>query len=120
MPDPVLFDRSDQIVRVTLNRPARNNALTNEMFELLAGYLDDVEDDPSARAVVLEGSGPAFCSGFDITGDAPRTTRRDFQHHADLVTGTFWRIWTSRLPFVVAAHGRCTAGGLYLPLSATS
>lgn len=109
----LLLHREDEIAVLTLNRPERNNALTNESFELLGEHLAQLEDDRSVRAVVLTGAGPTFCSGFDISGDVPRTSRRDFERHADLVTRAFWRIWNSRLPFVVAASGRCTAGGLY-------
>lgn len=113
MPDEVLFHRDGQVATITLNRPERGNALTNPVFEAIAAHLDEIEEDASIRAVMLTGTGPTFCTGFDLSGDAPRTSRHDFQHHADLVTGTFWRIWKSRLPFVVAARGRCTAGGLY-------
>jgi enoyl-CoA hydratase/carnithine racemase len=82
----LLFHREDDIAVLTLNRPERNNALTNESFELLGQHLAQLEDDRSVRAVVLTGADPTFCSGFDISGDVPRTSRRDFEHHADLVT----------------------------------
>jgi enoyl-CoA hydratase len=111
--EELLFDQDGDIAIITLNRPERGNALTNAVFERLTEHLDRIEDDTSLRAVLLTGAGPSFCTGFDISGDQPRTSRHDFQHHADLVTGAFWRIWNSRLPFVVAARGRCTAGGLY-------
>jgi enoyl-CoA hydratase/carnithine racemase len=110
----VLFAREGSVATVTLNRPERGNALTNEMFSLIQTFIDEVEDDASVRAVVLTGAGATFCGGVDITGRSPDAGRHSFQEHADLAVSTFWRIWDSRLPFVVAARGRCMAGGLYL------
>ena len=68
MDEPVLVTRPEPgITVVTLNRPERLNALTNEMLELLLGILGEIERDPQCRAVILTGAGDkAFCAGADL------------------------------------------------------
>src|SRR5205085_5854605 len=56
------------ISRITLNRPARLNAMTVELVEGLHDALDAVAIDPDCRVVVLTGAGRGFCAGLDLTG----------------------------------------------------
>ncbi|MWA03202.1 enoyl-CoA hydratase [Actinomadura sp. LD22] len=62
----VLIDRADGVVTLTLNRPARKNAITVPLVEEMIAALEDVARTPDDRAVVLTGSGGAFCSGMDL------------------------------------------------------
>src|SRR5262245_22435338 len=62
----LLLDLADGVARLTLNRPHKRNALSLALLEALAGALDDLAADPSARVVVLAGAGPVFCSGHDL------------------------------------------------------
>ncbi|MBP8926114.1 MAG: enoyl-CoA hydratase/isomerase family protein, partial [Pseudomonadales bacterium] len=61
----VLYQRSDECAILTLNRPAALNTITNEMLSQLEQHLDRIEHDDS-RALVLTGSGRAFCAGTDL------------------------------------------------------
>ncbi|MSY76758.1 MAG: enoyl-CoA hydratase/isomerase family protein, partial [Actinobacteria bacterium] len=63
------------VVQITLNRPARLNAMTNELVQGLHDSPDDIAVDPTARVVVLTGAGRGFCAGLDLTGygKAPHT-----------------------------------------------
>ena len=54
------------VVTLTLNDPARFNALGGEMLSALQQALDDVARDDTARVVVLAGSGKAFCAGHNL------------------------------------------------------
>jgi len=63
----VLFERKGNIARVTLNRPERMNALGMVMREELKQVLTEIDADKSIRAVVITGTGKAFCAGGDIT-----------------------------------------------------
>ena len=56
------------IARVTINRPERKNAVTSEMWGSLGDIFDEVATNPSARAMVLQGAGGAFCAGADLSG----------------------------------------------------
>jgi 2-(1,2-epoxy-1,2-dihydrophenyl)acetyl-CoA isomerase len=62
----ILVTASGGVATITLNRPAALNALTIPMKERLLAALDEASRDPAVRAVVLTGSGRAFCAGQDL------------------------------------------------------
>ena len=64
--DHVLAEIQDRVATITLNRPERRNAFSNEMLEGLARALVDVERDPDVGCVVLTGAGRGFCAGGDV------------------------------------------------------
>ncbi len=63
---PVLVERRDDVLHLTLNRPERRNALDAAMRDALAEQLVLARVDSSIRRIVLEGAGPSFCSGGDL------------------------------------------------------
>ena len=66
MSDELLSREDGPIHRLTLNRPARRNALTPELASELATELDLIEEGGAARVVVLAGAGGHFCAGLDL------------------------------------------------------
>ena len=62
----ILIDRVGSTLHLTLNRPAKKNALTLDMYTVLANSLNDAAGDFSIRAVVISGAGGAFTGGNDI------------------------------------------------------
>lgn len=66
MSDPVIFERRDNIVTLTLNRPETRNALTAEVVDALVGHCDKIAFDHTVRAVIVTGAGPAFCAGGSV------------------------------------------------------
>lgn len=67
MTDDVLrVERSDGLAIVTLNRPAKMNALSLELRRALTTTFAALEADPSTRVVILTGAGRAFCAGLDL------------------------------------------------------
>jgi enoyl-CoA hydratase/carnithine racemase len=75
--DLVLSERRGGVLVLTLNRPDRLNAWTDELEVRYFEHLDAAEADPEVRAVVLTGAGRGFCAGADLdvleeaTGDEP-------------------------------------------------
>lgn len=61
----------DGVRTLTLNRPERRNALNPELWAALADALGEVARDRSVRALVLTGSGGAFCAGADVVNSDP-------------------------------------------------
>ena len=59
-------EESGGMVRLTLDRPGRRNALSLGLLEALGGALDRIAADPEVRVVILAAAGPAFCSGHDL------------------------------------------------------
>ena len=63
-------------VRLTLNRPAKLNALDGALVDALVAALDAAEADAAVRVIVLEGAGRAFSAGYDLTEEAEGSDRR--------------------------------------------
>lgn len=102
--------REGRVLRLTLNRPEKRNALRVEDCRHIVTALCDAESDSRIGAVLLDAAGPAFCAGMDLReslrGDAPERVAI----HDDLFT------IGSRLtkPIVAAVQGKALAGGLGL------
>src|SRR4051794_11159784 len=71
----VLFELSDGIATLTLNRPDKLNALNYAIVDGLMGLLDAIEHDDAVRVVILTGAGRAFSAGADIA-EFSRSVRR--------------------------------------------
>ena len=63
---PVLIEREGGLVVLTLNRPGSYNAVDGPMMQALLDALVECDEDESVRAVLLTGSGRAFCAGGDL------------------------------------------------------
>src|SRR6478672_4041593 len=64
--ESLLVERADGVVTCTLNRPAKKNALTNEMWLGLTALFDEVAENRADRVLVITGAGDGFCSGADL------------------------------------------------------
>jgi enoyl-CoA hydratase/carnithine racemase len=64
----VLYDVSDHIATLTLNRPDRMNTISGPMLAQLTDLLLKADRDPDVRAIILTGKGRAFCAGLDLRG----------------------------------------------------
>jgi enoyl-CoA hydratase/carnithine racemase len=72
--DEVLYDVSDHIATLTLNRPDRLNTISGPMLNLLAQLLLRADRDRDVRCIVLTGAGRAFCAGLDLRGATQGST----------------------------------------------
>jgi enoyl-CoA hydratase/carnithine racemase len=68
-----LYEVSDAIATITLNRPDKMNTLGGSMLTLLSEYLLAAEKDKNVRVIILTGAGRAFCAGLDVVGAQRRT-----------------------------------------------
>jgi len=107
----------EAVASVTLNRPKKLNALSDQLMTELTSALDDIAKDDKIRVVVLTGAGRAFCSGFDVTPRAvPRSTIQEWREHVRIGIGAMKRIWTLPQPVVAKVRGACVGGGFDLAL----
>jgi enoyl-CoA hydratase/carnithine racemase len=117
-PDPVLCEITDSGVAVlTFNHPERMNAWGGGMATAFYSCLDRTEADPAVRAVVVTGSGRAFCAGADM-GDLStiRSTTVDTAGDTDVDKLVGERhphfVTTLRKPIIAAINGACAGIGL--------
>lgn len=66
MTDELLYEKTDHVAWLTLNRPERMNALSRTLKEAIVAAAVDASTDPSVWAVVVRGGGKAFCVGADL------------------------------------------------------
>jgi enoyl-CoA hydratase/carnithine racemase len=69
----VTYEVADAIATITLNRPERLNTISGPMLEQLSAHLLQADKDPSVRAIILTGTGRAFCAGLDVAAAQNRT-----------------------------------------------
>lgn len=106
--------------RLTLNRPARRNALTPELARALADALDGVVEAGGAELVVLRGAGGHFCAGLDLhwlrsLGDAPTTTQ--LQHGLADFQAAVLAVVRCPVPVLAVVEGTAAGFGLDLALA---
>jgi len=115
----IVVEKIDAAARLTLNRPERANALNQAMLAEIGAALDDAEQDPQVRAIVVQGAGATFSSGFDLKEQMQRRPkglaewepilRKDFD--------TVMRFWRFPKPTIAAVRGACLAGACELALA---
>ena len=68
----LLFDVTDHIATITLNRPERLNAITGGMLASFSEALRECDRDRGVRAIIITGAGRGFCSGLDLKEQGER------------------------------------------------
>jgi enoyl-CoA hydratase len=110
--EPVLTERREGVLLITLNRPEARNAVNLALAEGLAAALDELDDSTELGAGVLTGAGKGFSAGMDlkafVAGERPWVGDRGF-------AGIVQR--ASRKPLVAAIEGFGVAGGLEVALA---
>jgi len=113
MSNEVTTEIRDQIMIITLNRPEAMNAVNQELAEMLAASLDELDNNKDVSVGVLTGNGRGFCAGMDlkefVSKGLPTADDRGFGGITERA---------SKKPLVCAVEGFALAGGLELALSA--
>lgn len=114
----IRLERSGAVATLTLDRPQRLNAINKQMLLELQHALDTVEGDPELRALVVNGAGGNFSSGFDLSEqmEARPTGVEIWREILERDFGTITRFWHFSKPTVAAVSGYCLAGGCELAL----
>ena len=110
----VVVEREESIAVVLLDRPEQLNALSNELMEELVDRLRELDDDPTARCIVLGGSERAFAAGADI---AELATASPVDLYYQRRIDRWDAIRSLRTPLVAAVSGYCLGGGCELAMA---
>ena len=119
--DQVLYEVSDKIATITLNRPEKLNAMSQSLLDDLEGAFDRAKDDSSAKVVLLKGAGRSFCAGYDLAPDDWILTQygADFDGPVNAVQDRedvtkileYWlRLWKFPKPIIAEVQGVCLSG----------
>ena len=109
----ILYHYEDGVAWVTMNRPEKRNALSQRHMEELIDCFTQIGGDPSVRAVILRGNGPAFCSGHDL-GEMAGADAAFYQTLFDTCTRLMETIQQIPQPVIAEVHGVATAAGCQL------
>ncbi|MHC4076806.1 MAG: enoyl-CoA hydratase/isomerase family protein [Planctomycetota bacterium] len=111
----VLLERHDDVAVITLNVPARHNAIDLEMVQILHRMLDDLAAADEVAALVVTGAGEkAFAAGADIAQLKERKAREAL---AAINSALFKKVEDLPLPVIAAVRGLCLGGGCELAMA---
>ncbi|HXQ46169.1 MAG TPA: enoyl-CoA hydratase-related protein [Caulobacteraceae bacterium] len=119
--EPILLvdDPRPHVRRLTLNRPAKRNALSNALRGAMFEALEAGDRDPEVRVMIIRGAGPCFSSGYDLAGVGAlpyQTSGGQGQWARHVVEGCF-KVWDLAKPVIAQVHGWCLAGGSELAVA---
>src|SRR4051812_36135794 len=106
----------DAVLRVTLNRPEKRNAMSNELRRELFAALEQADVDDAIRVIILRGAGKCFSSGYDLSqgslegsGDRPTPyySAPGIGYWARHVVEGCFRMWDLATPLIAQVHGYC-------------
>jgi len=104
----VLAEQRGPILVLTLNQPDGMNAWSGQMEARYFDLLDEADDDPTIRAIVLTGAGRGFCPGMDAKSIAGAMTPGQTKADPRPITHAL----TARKPLIAAINGACAGIGL--------
>lgn len=141
------YEVTDRVARITFNRPDKGNAIVADTPLELSALVERADLDPNVHVMLISGRGAGFCSGFDLSAYADRTSSAggtggykgtvldgktqavnhlpdqpwdpmvDYQMMSRFVRG-FASLMHADKPTVVKIHGYCVAGGTDIALHA--
>ena len=116
--EEIIYEVSEQIATITLNRPDKLNSFTNRMLKEIIAAFDESDADDNVRAVIVTGSGRAFCAGADLSGGGETFAKGGSDVKAK--TGVMrdggglvsLRIFESKKPVIGAINGAAVGVGV--------
>ena len=113
----LMYEKKENIGLLTINRPEKMNAISQELTAELSLLLDEIENDDELRVIVITGAGDkAFMAGADINELVDRDARlgrRVSRERQEI----FLRIENLHVPVIAAVNGYALGGGLELALA---
>jgi enoyl-CoA hydratase len=116
------YGADNRLARITLNRPEKMNSLSQELLQEFRQALEEAEDDPEVRVVVVKGAGRTFSAGYDLTpgprrqypsmeGQTPRRSVSTIRSNMVRITDLQMYLFNFPKPTIAQVHGYAIAGG---------
>jgi len=124
----ITYNVIDKVARITLNRPARLNAIDEHMPIELSHAVHAANWDDDVKVIVVTGAGKAFCSGYDLKkfaeakrGTVPGSQEMPWDPYIDYkfmsaCQTNYMSLWHSGKPTIARINGDCVAGGTDIAL----
>ena len=127
----ILYETDGRLAFITLNRPEKLNALSNNLRGEVMHAMKEAEADREVGVIILRAAGRAFSAGYDLGGSRAASPDSPYVHPRSLlpdsgsthpgpmewsrhVVATNWTIWELAKPVVCQVQGYCLAGGTEL------
>jgi enoyl-CoA hydratase len=116
------FGADNHLARITLNRPEKMNSLSYDLLQDFRRALEEAEDDPEVRVIVVKGAGRTFSAGYDLTpgprrqypampGAPQRRSVSNIRTNMSRVTDLQMYLFNISKPTIAQVHGYAVAGG---------
>ena len=119
-PKSFLYEVREGVATITLNRPARLNALTFEVYRELTDTFAALQTEAAVRVVVITGAGRAFCSGGDVKDIIGELQGRDMEGLLEFTRMTcelIGNIRALRKPVIASLNGTTAGAGACIALA---
>jgi enoyl-CoA hydratase len=120
--ETIIYEKEGPLAWITLNRPEKLNAITQQMAAEILLATDKAQCDDEVRVIILKGAGRAFSAGFDLEIDEKPdlTEEEELQElkselHSDF--DLIMRFWHSPKPTIAAVHTYCLGGAMELAIA---
>ncbi|ETI63695.1 enoyl-CoA hydratase [Sphingobium sp. C100] len=114
----ILYDVSDRIATVTLNRPDAMNATTDELYQELQQLLGEIAADTSVGCVILTGAGKGFCAGADLKARRDHMTPIQLRaRHRWILKDILEPLFRLEKPVIAAVNGAAAGAGFNIALA---
>jgi enoyl-CoA hydratase len=110
--EPVLYEVDEPLAWITLNRPRKLNAISQDVVAGVWSALKRAEDDDQVKLVVLRGAGGNFSAGYDLSEEVSSTldTTLEWRALLEADVSVTMRIWSFPKPTIACVEGYCLAG----------
>jgi len=122
--ETVIYEVKENIAKITMNRPEKRNALNHALLRDLDTALDQAENDPEVRVVILAAAGKSFSAGYDLSGSPyisipegyDQWTLGNSLRTLRGISQRYLKIMNLTKPVIAQVQGHCLAGGCYLQM----
>jgi len=115
----LLYEQFGSVVKLTLNRPTKRNAMNHAIIQGLHDAFDKIAVDDSVKVVVIGGAGEkAFTAGFDLKEAAGNNITDIMERRADTASenALWFKMWNLHKPIITMIHGYTIGGGITLAM----